>query len=442
MKCPFCGSEVTGNFCEDCGAPAPKPQSSGIPSSPAEASWDPPPPSDGAPWNPPPAVQDTESAFQQFSGGSSTSGYRPPSLVRKLLLAAVFVILLLAGLFLIFSISRSASRRPAGSRQSDGWYSEGSYRVGKDLEPGLYYLSADGGWLSADVDAPLFGGDDRYESFEIFGYLELEDGETLELDGGRMIEADSAPLPQTENGWYGPGMYRVGRDLPAEEYFFLSESAEEGISVFAFDSCGPDAEILSAISSETRCFYTPAGETYLQIRSGRFTAASSASAPEPADGWYPAGMYRIGSEIPLGEYYLQSNGDRTIFADILADSCDTGDSRLEGSSFENFGYFTVTEGTYLDVSGGRFTAVENAPIPHPEDGVYPAGMYRVGRDLPAGEYLLTPDQDYSAHYEILDSSQGGYEHQLDSGWSDGELSFRVEEGQYLNISFGTFRANP
>ena len=274
MKCPICGSEVTGNFCEDCGAPAPKPQSSGIPSSPDEASWDPPPPSDGAPWNPPPAVQDTESAFQQFSGGSSTSGYRPPSLVRKLLLAAVFVILLLAGLFLIFSISRSASRQPAGSRQSDGWYSEGSYRVGKDLEPGLYYLSAGGGWLSADVDAPLFGGDDRYESFETFGYLELEDGETLELDGGRMIEADSAPLPQTENGWYGPGMYRVGRDLPA------------------------------------------------------------------------------------------------------------------------------------------------------------------------GEYLLTPNQDYSAHYEILDSSQGGYEHQLDSGWSDGELSFRVEEGQYLNLSFGTFRANP
>ena len=144
----------------------------------------------------------------------------------------------------------------------------------------------------------------------------------------------------------------------------------------------------------------------------------------------------------LAVHHLIALGHRHIGFAGGSSNTMIGDSRLEGSSFENFGYFTVTEGTYLDVSGGRFTAAENAPIPQPEDGVYPAGMYRVGRDLPAGEYLLTPNQDYSAHYEILDSSQGGYEHQLDSGWSDGELSFRVEEGQYLNLSFGTFRANP
>lgn len=53
---------------------------------------------------------------------------------------------------------------------------------------------------------------------------------------------------------------------------------------------------------------------------------------------------------------------------------------------------------------------------------------------------MAPDGGYDANYEILDSSQSGYGHQLDSGWSDEEISLRVEEGQYLKISYGTFRA--
>ncbi len=77
MKCPFCGSEVTDNFCEDCGAP--RPQNSDMPTAPAEAFWNPPPPSGGESWNPPPTEEDVGNSFQQFSNSAGTTGDQPPS---------------------------------------------------------------------------------------------------------------------------------------------------------------------------------------------------------------------------------------------------------------------------------------------------------------------------------------------------------------------------
>ena len=55
---------------------------------------------------------------------------------------------------------------------------------------------------------------------------------------------------------------------------------------------------------------------------------------------------------------------------------------------------------------------------------------------------MIPDEDFDAYYEILDAPSTDYEHQLDSGWTDGEeqIIITVEDGTYLNVSYGTFQA--
>lgn len=444
MKCPNCGWEGDTNFCENCGTPMPKSQHTGDSSETDD--WNPPSPSGAAPWNSAEEQNWDGTSFQQFS---SDEGEYPverasglPVQVKIILAILVVIFFIIGGVFVVTLAQHNSVDDPKGERLSDGWLSSGSYEVGKDLEPGLYFVEADEDWVSADINGSFWGSDDQYEGFDTFGYILLEEDTELILRGGRMIEADNAPVPEADDGWYGPGMYLVGRDIPAEEYFFLCQEEGGNLSISTYDSCGPEAELLSAASSDSRYFFTPTEDTFIHVRWGIFTTADQALPPEPVNGWYPAGMYRIGEEIPEGIYYCRSDENRTVFADTLSDSNGSSESWLDSWFFDNFGYFALEEGAYLEVSGGEFAAAENAPIPQPVNGVYTAGMYLVGRDIPAGSYQLIPDEDFDAYYEILDAPSTDYEHQLDSGWTDGEeqIIITVEDGTYLNVSYGTFQA--
>ncbi len=234
-------------------------------------------------------------------------------------------------------------------------------------------------------------------------------------------------------------MYLVGRDIPAEEYVFLRGEDGDFLSVAAYSSRGAEAELEHYFSETDRCFFTPSESFFLEVRNASFAPSAKTPPPEEQDGWYPAGTYRIGTEIPEGEYYFQTEKDSTLFINLLSDSFDDSGSTLESSYFDNFGYFTVNQGVYLNVSCGSFTKAENAPIPQPQDGIYSSGMYLCGRDIPAGPLILTPDEGNEINYEVLSDSTGNYQSVIEQGWSEEEVTIEIKDGQYLTVSYGTFR---
>ncbi|MDE5769993.1 MAG: hypothetical protein K2H82_11475 [Oscillospiraceae bacterium] len=153
--------------------------------------------------------------------------------------------------------------------ENNYFYSEGTYLVGEELPAGLYLAKADG-VFRLDVYAEealdksaVIGGYSRN-----FRYVELQDGQYLVFSDAELypVQTQSAPLGDP----YGkPGMYLVGRDLPAGTYTIEMES---GISwafgvTAVYGSAGADAELLYSglIRSETGTLEVHDGE-FLEMR--------------------------------------------------------------------------------------------------------------------------------------------------------------------------------
>jgi len=146
-----------------------------------------------------------------------------------------------------------------------------------------------------------------------------------------------------------------------------------------------------------------------------------------------AGTYKVGPDIAAGEYlviskntaYIQCSKDSTgnLESVVFNDNLSTGSNS----------YVTLNEGEYFKLSGGEMYPVAQAPSVVPKDGLYKDGMYKVGSDIPAGEYKVkvTGGNGYT---EVSTSSR----HQTDDIVSnenlDADSYITVKDGQYLKIS--------
>ncbi|MCE5220902.1 MAG: hypothetical protein LLF98_06430 [Clostridium sp.] len=146
-----------------------------------------------------------------------------------------------------------------------------------------------------------------------------------------------------------------------------------------------------------------------------------------------AGTYKIGTDIPAGEYLViaKSIGYVECAKDSKGqlDSIIFNDNLTSGSDR----YVTLNEGEYFKLTGAEMYPVSEAPSIIPKDGIYKDGMYKVGKDIPAGEYKvkLTGGMGYT---EVTTNSR----HQLDSIVSNENVQadtyLTVQDGQYLKMT--------
>ena len=68
----------------------------------------------------------------------------------------------------------------------------------------------------------------------------------------------------------------------------------------------------------------------------------------------------------------------------------------------------------------------------PENGLYQDGMYKVGTDIPAGEYkvMLTSSIGY---IEVTSGSRGVFDEIVTNDAPTGDTYITVTEGQYLKL---------
>lgn len=151
---------------------------------------------------------------------------------------------------------------------------------------------------------------------------------------------------------------------------------------------------------------------------------------------YKAGMYKVGTDIPAGLYVLQATDHATAHYTITKDSTGEIDSIVANDSFPVNAYVEVEEGQYLEVKRARFAPESDVPAFTDTDGIYGEGMYKVGKDLPAGEYKVRAVEGKTAYVAVLSHCNGGLGSVVTNDNFTDEKYVTVKEGQYIVINRG------
>lgn len=148
---------------------------------------------------------------------------------------------------------------------------------------------------------------------------------------------------------------------------------------------------------------------------------------------YADGMYKVGADIPAGEYILDPSA--TAYYQVASDSTGTLESIVSNDNFSGTRYITVSDGQYLTL-----TSCIAYPASYVSDGKVKndnlsGGMYKVGVDIEAGEYKVTPDGN--GYYEVDSSSAGTLDAIVANENFSSDVYVTVSDGQYLKLSGAT-----
>lgn len=149
--------------------------------------------------------------------------------------------------------------------------------------------------------------------------------------------------------------------------------------------------------------------------------------------WYESGMYKVGTDIPAGEYFVMSDEYNSAYIELASDSTGEFESTIMNDIIDTFRFITVTDGQYITIDDAQFTEADNAIITQPEDGIYVEGMYRVGIDIPAGEYLVQSEDSDMGFVEVTSNSTGNFDDIITNEIVEGSIYITISDGQYIKI---------
>ena len=139
----------------------------------------------------------------------------------------------------------------------------------------------------------------------------------------------------------------------------------------------------------------------LEVKNGKFILASEVNKMGATNGKYKLGSYRVGVDIPAGITTLGSS-DGSFFT--VFSSSDYFDEDATAIMFaEDYPvYYNLEKGQRVlfmeDTSLGVKIPGANS------DGSYNSGMYKVGKDIKAGTYTITPDGSGKSYYAVYKNS--------------------------------------
>ena len=153
--------------------------------------------------------------------------------------------------------------------------------------------------------------------------------------------------------------------------------------------------------------------------------------PEPAG--LGDGTYKVGTDMDAGEYLILSKGFMS-YVEISSDSTGDLNSIISNANFSTHMYLTVKEGDYVKIQSATAYKVAEAPSIVPADGLYQDGVYKVGSDIPAGEYKVHLTSEMGVGYvEIASGSRGTLDEIISNDNPTGDSYITVTDGQYLKL---------
>lgn len=149
------------------------------------------------------------------------------------------------------------------------------------------------------------------------------------------------------------------------------------------------------------------------------------------NGGYGEGSYKVGKNIPEGEYVLFATSSYGAYFSINSDSSGVLDSIIVNDNFNYNSIVTIADGTYLELS--RCYAV---PIGKAKVDTSGEGMFRVGTHLDVGEYEIISTSDIGAYIEVSSDSTHEFNSIVSNDNFNNNKYITIEDGQYLTISRG------
>lgn len=144
-----------------------------------------------------------------------------------------------------------------------------------------------------------------------------------------------------------------------------------------------------------------------------------------ANNRYSAGMYKVGTDIPAGEYVLVGSG----YFSIDKDSSGQLSSIIANDNFSGNSIVSVSDGQYLTVRNAVFYDINL----NPDVSTSGEGMFKVGLHIPAGEYKLVATRSLG-YCEVSSSSKHTIGSIVSNDNFSGEKYITVRNGQYLKLS--------
>lgn len=157
---------------------------------------------------------------------------------------------------------------------------------------------------------------------------------------------------------------------------------------------------------------------------GTTEASKNETSNKPKTKTYSDGTYKIGTDMPAGEYLIEGSG----YMQLTKDSTGTLDSIITNDNFINRTYIKVKKGQYLTFNG---TAYRSKDAPKYDSKKVSDGMYKVGKDIPAGEYKVTANGD--AYIQVSSDATGTLDSIVTNDNFSSSKYVTVEKGQFLKL---------
>lgn len=145
---------------------------------------------------------------------------------------------------------------------------------------------------------------------------------------------------------------------------------------------------------------------------------------------YEEGQYKVGVDIPAGSYIVYSKLNTLSYYEITADA--NGNNIIENENFKNQHYVNISDGQYFSFTNGYVVPVSSIRPYNPSNGQYDEGQYKVGYDIPAGEYKVTHKDGFRGYYAI--TSTPGDNDIIANDNFNGDCYVNITNGQYLYLN--------
>ena len=169
------------------------------------------------------------------------------------------------------------------------------------------------------------------------------------------------------------------------------------------------------------------GSSSTKVKDKTATTTSNSEPKKEEVKGYKEGMYKVGSDIPAGEYVLFADKSENGYYERDEDS--GGDSIIDNDNFSTFIYVNFKEGEYAKIVNAR--AIPSAEVTESlaKDGIT-KGTYKVGKDIEAGEYKITTETD--TYWERTDKNG----EIIDNDNFTNNAYVTVKAGEYFKLTDG------
>jgi hypothetical protein len=161
------------------------------------------------------------------------------------------------------------------------------------------------------------------------------------------------------------------------------------------------------------------------------TTEAATTEAEATAKYYQEGVYKVGKDLPAGEYLLISYDDQYVGGYMCVSSDSNQNDIIHNELFLTFHYITVENGQYLELTRCGAVSVEEDLITFKSYDDLGPGMYRIGTDIPAGEYKLIADKDAIAAYSCIYDNSTASRKIISNDIINNNAYVTVKQGQYL-----------